>query len=149
MRDSLLDEIAALFAADAPPPVLTPCPTGLAPMEAVDEPVRGPSRQLVFHVGAGRMYLQLDPTPASHVPLDRAVADQAPLDSASASKAHSTDLRLTGVLDDGSVLVEVRSPGSAQTLHPDAEGWFRTDVKPGPLCVTVPELGLTTGWFVA
>ncbi|MFI6098731.1 hypothetical protein ACIA8G_24520 [Lentzea sp. NPDC051213] len=122
MRDSLLDEIAALFDADVPPPVLAPRPTGFAPMEAVHEPVRGPSRQLVFHVGAGRLYLQLDPAPAG--------------------------LRLTGVLDDR-VAVEVRSPGSGQELLPDAEGWFRADVTPGPLCVTVPALGLTTGWFVA
>ncbi len=123
MRDSLLDEIADLLSSDVPPPVLAPRPTGLHPMEAVDEPVRGPSRQLVFHVGAGRMYLQLD----------RA----------------ATGLRLTGVLDDKGVSVEVRSPSSAQTLRPDAEGWFRADVRPGPVCVTVPSLGLTTGWFVA
>ncbi|GAA3638301.1 hypothetical protein C8D88_101282 [Lentzea atacamensis] len=123
MRDPLLDEIADLFSADVPPPALTPRPTGLAPMKAVDEPVRGPSRQLVFHVGAGRMYLQLD--------------------------AAQAGLRLTGVLDDKGVSVEVRSPDSAQALRPDAEGWFRADVAPGPLCVTVPELGLTTGWFVA
>jgi hypothetical protein len=123
MRDPLLDEIAGLFRHDVPPPVLAPAPTGLEPMQAVHEPVRGPSRQLVFHVGAGRMYLQLDPAPAG--------------------------LRLTGVLDDRGVSVEVRSPGSTQALHPDAEGWFRADVTPGPLCVTVPELGLTTGWFVA
>ena len=63
MRDSLLDEIADLFSSDAPPPVLTPRPTGLEPMDPVDEPVRGPSRQLAFHVGVGRMYLQLDPAP--------------------------------------------------------------------------------------
>ncbi|NKE63547.1 hypothetical protein FXN61_45245 [Lentzea sp. PSKA42] len=123
MRDSLLDEIACLFSSDVPPAVLAPHPTGLEPMEAVREPVRGPSRQLVFHVGVGRMYLQLDPAPAG--------------------------LRLTGVLDDKGVSVEVRSPGLAQALRPDAEGWFRADVRPGPLCVTVPELGLTTGWFVA
>ncbi len=91
-------------------------------MEAVHEPVRGSSRQLVFHVGAGRMYLQLDPAP--------------------------TGLRLTGVLDD-SFSVEVRSPEHRLSLRPDDEGWFRADVTPGPLCVTVPELGLTTGWFVA
>lgn len=123
MRDSLLDEIAGLFSSDVPPPVLAPRPTGLEPMEAVHEPVRGPSRQLVFHVGAGRMYLQLDPAPGGS--------------------------RLTGVLDDKGVGVEVRSPDSTQALRPDAEGWFRADVVPGPLCVTVPELGLTTGWFVA
>ena len=123
MRDSLLDEIAGLLSSDVPPPVLAPRPTGLAPMDAVDEPVRGPSRQLVFHVGVGRMYLQLDPAP--------------------------TGLRLTGVLDDKGVTVEVRSPSSTQTLRPDAEGWFRADVRPGPVCVTVPSLGLTTGWFVA
>jgi hypothetical protein len=123
MRDSLLDEIAALFSSDAPPPVLTPRPTGLEPMDAVDEPVRGPSRQLVFHVGSGRMYLQLDPAP--------------------------TGLRLTGVVDDKGVSVEVRAPDATQALRPDAEGWFRADVTPGPVCVTVPELGLTTGWFVA
>lgn len=122
MRDSLLDEIADLFSSDAPPPALTPCPTGLDPMEPVQEPVRGPSRQLVFHVGAGRMYLQLDSSPAG--------------------------VRLTGVLDEA-VSVEVRSPDTAQALRPDAEGWFRADVRPGPVCVTVPELGLTTGWFVA
>jgi hypothetical protein len=119
MRDPLLDEIAGLFRSDVPPPVLSPRPTGLEPMEAVDEPVRGPSRQLVFHTGAGRLYLQLDGT------------------------------RLTGVLDDKGVSVEVRSPASVRALLPDAEGWFRADVTPGPLCVTVPELGLTTGWFVA
>jgi hypothetical protein len=123
MRDSLLDEIAALFSSDVPPPALTPRPTGFEPMEAVDEPVRGPSRQLVFHVGAGRMYLQLDPAPGG--------------------------VRLTGVLDDKGVTVEVREPGSTLALRPDAEGWFRADVTPGPLCVTVPGLGLTTGWFVA
>jgi hypothetical protein len=123
MRDSLLDEIADLFGSDVPPPIPAPRPTGFEPMEAVDEPVRGPSRQLVFHVGAGRMYVQLDPAPPG--------------------------LRLTGVLDDKGVSVEVRSPGSVQVLRPDAEGWFRADVTPGPLCVTVPELGLTTGWFVA
>ena len=119
MRDELLDEIAALFAADVPPPALTPRPTGLEPMLAVDEPVRGPSHQLVFHVGSGRMYLQLDGN------------------------------RLTGVLDDQEFAVEVHSPDEVQELRPDAEGWFRADVTPGPLCVTVPELGLTTGWFVA
>jgi hypothetical protein len=119
MRDALLDEIADLFSSDVPPPVLAPRPTGLDPMVAVDEPVRGPSRQLVFHVGVGRMYLQLD------------------------------GVRLTGVLDDRGVTVEVRGPGSVLALRPDAEGWFRADVTPGPLCVTVPELGLTTGWFVA
>ena len=123
MRDSLLDEIADLLSSDVPPPVLAPRPTGLQPMEAVDEPVRGPSRQLVFHVGVGRMYLQLDPA--------------------------TTGLRLTGVLDDKGVSVEVRSPSSVQPLRPDAEGWFRADVRPGPVCVTVPSLGLTTGWFVA
>lgn len=123
MRDSLLDEIAALLSSDAPPPVRTPRPTGLAPMDPVDEPVRGPSRQLVFHVGVGRMYLQLDPAPAG--------------------------LRLTGVLDDKGVSVEVRSPDSTQAVSPDAEGWFRAEVTSGPVCVTVPELGLTTGWFVA
>ena len=95
MTDPLLDEIAGLFRHDVPPPVLAPHPTGLEPMQAVHEPVRGPSRQLVFHVGAGRMYLQLDPAPAG--------------------------LRLTGVLDDKGVSVEVRSPGSTQALHPDAE----------------------------
>lgn len=123
MRDSLLDEIAALFGTDVPPPVIAPRPTGLDPMRVVDEPVRGPSRQLVFRVGAGRMYLQLDPIPAG--------------------------LRLTGVLDEKNVSVEVRSPNTARALRPDAEGWFRADVTPGPLCVTVPGLGLTTGWFVA
>jgi hypothetical protein len=123
MRDSLLDEIAGLFSEDAPPPALTPHPTGLDPMEVVREPVRGPSRQLVFHVGAGCLYLQLAPS--------------------------REGLRLTGVLDDKCVSVEVRSPDSAQALRPDAEGWFRADVRPGPVCVTVPELGLTTGWFVA
>lgn len=123
MRDSLLDEIADLFSSDAPPPVLAPRATGLDPMDPVDEPVRGPSRQLVFHVGVGRMYLQLDSSPDG--------------------------LRLTGVLDDKGVSVEVRSPCSAQALRPDAEEWFRTEIRPGPLCVTVPELGLTTGWFVA
>lgn len=120
MRDSLLDEISDLFSSDVPPPVLAPCPTGLEPMQAVDEPVRGSSRQLVFHVGAGRMFLQLDP-----------------------------GVRLTGVLEDKGVSVEVRTPDSVLALRPDAEGWFRTDVAPGPVCVTVPELGLTTGWFVA
>lgn len=119
MRDSLLDEIADLFSTDVPPPVLAPRPTGLEPMEPVDEPVRGPSRQLVFHVGVGRMYLQLDST------------------------------QLTGIVDAQTSAVEVRSPSSTRTLHPDAEGWFRAEITPGPLCVTVPELGLTTGWFVA
>src|SRR5688500_7249521 len=120
MRDPLLDDIADLLSSDVPPPIQAPCPTGLQPMEAVDEPVRGPSRQLVFHVGAGRMYLQLDPA-----------------------------VRLTGVLDDKGMSVEVRTPDSVLALRPDAEGWFRADVRPGPVCVTVPELGLTTGWFVA
>ncbi|HUQ57446.1 hypothetical protein [Lentzea sp.] len=119
MRDPLLDELADLFRSDAPPPVFAPRPTGLEPMEPVQEPVRGPSRQLVFHAGAGRLYLQID---SSH---------------------------LTGVLDDRGVSVEVRTPGSALALRPDAEGWFRAGVEPGPVCVTVPELGLTTGWFVA
>ncbi|KOV80946.1 hypothetical protein [Nocardia sp. NRRL S-836] len=119
MRDPLLAEIAALFHADVPPAVAAPAPTGLAPMAAVDEPVRGPSRQLVFHAGAGRMYLQLD----------------GPL--------------LTGVLDDRNVTVEVRSPEQGVAIRPDAEGWFRAEVAPGPVCVCVPELGLTTGWFVA
>ncbi len=123
MRDALLDEIADLFATDVPPPAVAPRPTGLEPMAVVDEPVRGPSRQLVFHVGAGRMYLQLDPA--------------------------LTGIRLTGVLDDKAGSVEVRTPTSTQALLPDAEGWFRADVPPGPLCVTVPELELTTGWFVA
>jgi hypothetical protein len=123
MRDSLLDEIAGLFHSDAPPVALTPHPTGLEPMQAVEEPVRGPSRLLVFQVGSGRLHLQLDPGPAG--------------------------LRLTGVLDHEDVSVEVRSPRSVQALRPDPEGWFRADVSPGPLCVTVPELGLTTGWFVA
>ncbi|MFD4643096.1 hypothetical protein ACFWN2_37705 [Lentzea sp. NPDC058436] len=118
MRDALLDEIAALFGSDTPPPALTPRPTGLDPMEPVDEPVRGPSRQFVFLVGAGRLHLQVDPG------------------------------HLTGVLD-GSVSVEVHSPTSVTALQPDSEGWFRTAIKPGPVCVTVPELGLTTGWFVA
>ncbi|MCP2249839.1 hypothetical protein [Lentzea aerocolonigenes] len=122
MRDSLLDEIADLFREDAPPPALTPRPTGLDPMEPVQEPVRGPSRQLAFHVGSGRMYLQLGPSHAG--------------------------VRLTGVLDEA-VSVEVREPDTTQTLRPDADGWFRADVRPGPVCVTVPELGLTTGWFVA
>ncbi|MGI5504218.1 hypothetical protein [Lentzea sp. CA-135723] len=122
MRDSLLDEIAGLFHLDAPPPALAPRPTGLDPMHPVHEPVRGSSRQLVFHVGTGRLHLQLDPTP--------------------------TGLRLTGVLDEVHP-VEVRSPESARALAPDAEGWFRADVSSGPLCVTVPDLGLTTGWFVA
>ena len=119
MTDPLLDEIADLFSTDVPPPVLAPRPTGLEPMEAVREPVRGPSRQLVFHVGAGRLYLQLDAG------------------------------RLTGLFDGKAESVEVRSPDSTRTLRPDAEGWFRADVARGPLCVTVPELGLTTGWFVA
>lgn len=123
MRDTLLDEIADLFSSDVPPPVLAPRPTGLEPMEPVREPVRGSSRQLVFHVSSGRMYLQLDPAP--------------------------TGLRLIGVLDDNDVSVEVHAPHSVQALRPDVEGWFRADVTPGPLCVTVPELGLTTGWFVA
>ncbi|ANZ37423.1 hypothetical protein BBK82_16540 [Lentzea guizhouensis] len=119
MRDPLLDEIADLFGPDAPPAAITPAPTGLDPMTAVDEPVRGPSRQLVFHVGVGRMYLQLD---GPH---------------------------LTGVLDDKNVTVEVRSPDTTVTLQPDPEGWFRAEVTPGPVCLCVPELGLTTGWFVA
>lgn len=123
MRDPLLDEIADLFSADVPPPVPAPRPTGLTPMKAVDEPVRGPSRQLAFEVAAGRMYLQLDAAPEG--------------------------VRLTGVLDDKGVSVELHSPSATRTLRPDAEGWFRADVTPGPLCVTVPELGLTTGWFVA
>ncbi|MEV6240137.1 hypothetical protein [Lentzea sp. NPDC051838] len=123
MSDPLLAEIAALFSSDVPPPALAPRPTGFALMEPVDEPVRGPSRQLMFHVGVGRMYLQLDPGASS--------------------------VRLTGVLDDKGVSVEVRSPSSVQALRPDAEGWFRADVQPGPVCVTVPSLGLTTGWFVA
>jgi hypothetical protein len=123
MRHALLDEIADLFRSDSPPPVLAPRATGLHPMDAVDEPVRGPSRQLVFHVGAGRMYLQFDSSPSG--------------------------LHLTGVLDDKGVSVEVRSPHATWELRPDAEGWFRADVRPGPLCVTVPDLGLTTGWFVA
>ncbi|MDT7783449.1 MAG: hypothetical protein QOF58_1868 [Pseudonocardiales bacterium] len=119
----MLDEIASLLSSDVPPPVLAPRPTGFAPMEPVDEPVRGPSRQLVFHVGVGRMYLQLDPG--------------------------ACGLRLTGVLDDKGVTVEVRSPGSVEAVRPDAEGWFRADVRPGPVCVIVPSLRLTTGWFVA
>lgn len=119
MRDALLDEIACLFGSDIPPSVPTPRPTGLAPMEAVDEPVRGPSRQLAFHVGTGRLHLQVDPG------------------------------HLTGVLDGTTTPVEVHSPTSKTTLQPDPEGWFRTAVKPGPVCVTVPGLGLTTGWFVA
>ncbi|HEX8864838.1 MAG TPA: hypothetical protein VF821_04205 [Lentzea sp.] len=123
MRDPLLDEIASLLSSDVPPPVLAVRPTGLTPMDPVDEPVRGPSRQLVFHVGVGRMYLQLDPA--------------------------ASGLRLTGVLDDKGVVVEVRSPSTVQAVRPDAEGWFRADVTPGPVCVTVPSLGLTTGWFVA
>ncbi|HEX7302553.1 hypothetical protein [Lentzea sp.] len=118
MRDPLLDELADLFHTDAPPPVLTPRPTGFAAMEPVQEPVRGPSRQLVFHVGAGRLHLQLD---SPH---------------------------LTGLLDEV-VPVEVRTPSSTRSLQPDAEGWFRAEVPPGPVCVTVPGLGLTTGWFVA
>ncbi|GLY53925.1 hypothetical protein [Lentzea sp. NBRC 102530] len=122
MRDSLLDEIADLFRLDTPPPALTPHPTGLDPMDPVHEPVRGSSRHLTFHVGTGRLHLQLDPSPAG--------------------------LHLTGVLDEVHP-VEVRSPESTRALAPDAEGWFRADVSPGPLCVTVPELGLTTGWFVA
>ncbi len=88
-------------------------------MEPVQEPVRGTSRQLVFHAGAGRLYLQLDSS------------------------------RLTGVLDGEGVSVEIRTPSTVQALRPDAEGWFRAEVTPGPVCVTVPELGLTTGWFVA
>lgn len=119
MRDPLLDELAALFRTDTPPPVLVPRPTGLVPMEPVREPVRGLSRQLVFHAGSGRLHLQLDPG------------------------------RLTGVLDEQGVSVEVRTPDAVLALRPDAEGWFRSDVTPGPACVTVPELGLTTGWFVA
>ncbi|SDF61552.1 hypothetical protein SAMN05216553_102341 [Lentzea fradiae] len=119
MRDPLLDELADLFRTDAPPPVFVPRPTGLIPMEPVQEPVRGPSRQLVFHAGGGRLYLQLDPG------------------------------RLTGVLDEASGSVEVRTPHSVEVLRPDAEGWFRADVPAGPACVTVPGLGLTTGWFVA
>lgn len=119
MRDSLLDEIADLLSSDVPPPALAPCPTGLDPMEAVQEPVRGTSRQLLFHVGTGRLHLQLDPG------------------------------HLTGVLDDRGVTVEVRTPASVQALRPDPEGWFRADIESGPVCVTVPELGLTTGWFVA
>ncbi|SEP81546.1 hypothetical protein SAMN05216188_101576 [Lentzea xinjiangensis] len=123
MRDPLLDELAGLFGSDVPPPALTPCPTGLDPMAAVHEPVRGPSRQLVFHAGAGRLHLQLDPADAG--------------------------VHLTGVLDGEGVSVEVRSPGGALALRPGAGGWFRAEVRPGPVCVTVPELGLTTGWFVA
>ncbi|MFD9699399.1 hypothetical protein [Lentzea sp. NPDC059081] len=118
MRDPLLDELADLFHTDAPPPVLTPQPTGLTPMEPVQEPMRGPSRQLAFHAGTGRLHLQIDSG------------------------------RLTGVLDDEAA-VEVRTPGTTQALQPDAEGWFRAGITPGPVCVTVPELGLTTGWFVA
>lgn len=118
MRDALLDEIAGLFGVDVPPPAVAPRPTGLDPMEAVDEPVRGPSRQLVFHVGAGRLHLQVDPG------------------------------HLTGVLD-GGTSVEVHSPTSVLALQPDHDGWFRTGIRPGPVCVTVPGLGLTTGWFVA
>lgn len=118
MRDALLDEIAGLFGSDTPPPVPAPRPTGLTPMEPVDEPVRGLSRHLVFHVGAGRLHLQVDPG------------------------------YLTGVLD-GPTPVEVHSPTSVLALRPDPEGWFRTAVRPGPVCVTVPALGLTTGWFVA
>lgn len=119
MRDSLLDEIATLFGSDTPPPALSPRPTGLEPMEAVQELVRGPSHQLVFHLGTGRLHLRVDAG------------------------------RLTGVMDDSGHTVEVRSPTSVHTLHPDAEGWFRTSVQPGPVCVTVPALGRTTGWFVA
>ena len=119
MRDSLLDEIADLFRSDTPPPALTPSPTGLEPMEAVQEPVRGPSHQLVFHLGTGRLHLQVDAG------------------------------RLTGVMDDSGLTVEVHSPSSVQALQPDAEGWFRTSIRPGPICVTVPALGMTTGWFVA
>ncbi|MGW6449344.1 hypothetical protein [Lentzea sp. NPDC055074] len=118
MRDSLLDEIADLLRSDTPPPVLTPRPTGLDLMEAVREPVRGSSHQLVFHLGTGRLHLQVDAG------------------------------RLTGVMDD-SLAVEVHSPSCVQALRPDAEGWFRTSVRPGPICVTVPALGATTGWFVA
>jgi hypothetical protein len=119
MRDSLLDEIAGLFHSDAPPAALTPRPTGLEPMTPVDEPVRGPSRRLVFHLGTGRLHLQLDPG------------------------------HLTGVLDEHGVSVEIHSPSAVQALRPDPEGWFRATIKPGPACVTIPELGLTTGWFVA
>ncbi|SMD06296.1 hypothetical protein [Lentzea albidocapillata] len=119
MRDSLLDEIAGLFSSDTPPPALTPRPTGLEPMAPVDEPVRGPSCQLVFHLGTGRLHLQLDPG------------------------------HLTGVLDDSGLAVEIHSPSGVQALRPDPEGWFRATIKPGPVCVTVPGLGLTTGWFVA
>ncbi|MFD5829949.1 hypothetical protein [Lentzea sp. NPDC060358] len=118
MRDPLLDELADLFRSDAPPPVPTPRPTGFVPMEPVREPVRGPSRQLVFHAGAGRLHLQLDPG------------------------------HLTGVLDDAAA-VEVRTPAGTRALEPDPEGWFRATITPGPVCVTVPALGLTTGWFVA
>lgn len=119
MRDSLLDEIAALFTSDTPPPALAPRPTGLDPMTPVDEPLRGPSHQLVFHLGTGRLHLRVDSG------------------------------RLTGVLDDSGLSVEVHSPSCVQALQPDAEGWFRTTVRPGPVCVTVPALGMTTGWFVA
>jgi hypothetical protein len=53
------------------------------------------------------------------------------------------------VLDESGLAVEIHSPSSVQALRPDPEGWFRATVRPGPVCVTLPGLGLTTGWFVA
>lgn len=60
-------------------------------------------------------------------------------------------------VDDGRRLIGIVPANTAvrvqqhdtSDLRADDLGWFRADVVPGPVCVSLPELDLTTGWFVA
>jgi len=66
---------------------------------------------------------------------------------------HHGQVRLHLQLD-GTHLTGITEPGTAIRIGDldvtsDADGWFRTEIASGPVCVSLPELGLTTGWFIA
>lgn len=54
---------------------------------------------------------------------------------------------LTGLVPAGAT-VRVQQPDSVREYE-SSDGWFSAEIVPGPLCVSLPELGVTTGWFVA
>ncbi|GLZ31369.1 hypothetical protein Lesp02_35570 [Lentzea sp. NBRC 105346] len=56
--------------------------------------------------------------------------------------------RLTGLVPPDA-LVRVHRLSGTTDHRADAEGWFHAEVAAGPLCVSLPDEGVTTDWFVA
>lgn len=56
--------------------------------------------------------------------------------------------RLVGLVPPDST-VHIDQVTSSAQHQADADGWFRADITQGPLRVSLPDEGLTTGWLIA